>query len=204
METNFDVLIIGGSVAGVSCALVLGSALKKPFMTGKKIGIVLHQKTSALQEAVFYNAYGILPGKMGKEIMHESIVHLTETYPSINQINGEKVIEVLGEYPQFTVKTNKNSYTTKQIVVATGNADTFNIEGLNTYVIPHKKRIEGKTWIQLENIDHKVAEGIYVAGTLSGHRSQLTIAAGSGASVATDLLVFWNNGNETHSHDSLK
>jgi hypothetical protein len=49
-----------------------------------------------------------------------------------------------------------------------------------------------------------VAEGIYVAGTLAGHRSQLDIAAGSGAAVATDILTFWNNGIETHSHDSVR
>jgi hypothetical protein len=34
-----------------------------------------------------------------------------------------------------------------------------------------------------------VAEGIYVAGTLAGWRSQLSIAAGSGAAVATDILT---------------
>jgi hypothetical protein len=33
-----------------------------------------------------------------------------------------------------------------------------------------------------------VAEGIYVAGTLAGWRSQLSIAAGSGAAVATDTF----------------
>jgi len=32
----FDVLIIGGGVAGMSCALVLGSAHKKPFVSNKK------------------------------------------------------------------------------------------------------------------------------------------------------------------------
>jgi uncharacterized protein (DUF927 family) len=42
---------------------------------------------------------------------------------------------------------------------------------------------------QLHNTDHKVAEGIYVAGTLAGWRSQLSIAAGSGAAVATDILT---------------
>lgn len=32
----FDVLIIGGGVSGISCALVLGSAKNKPFATDKK------------------------------------------------------------------------------------------------------------------------------------------------------------------------
>ncbi|MEG1376831.1 MAG: NAD(P)/FAD-dependent oxidoreductase, partial [Myroides sp.] len=40
--------------------------------------------------------------------------------------------------------------------------------------------------------------------TLAGHRSQLAIAAGSGAAVATDILTLWNNGTETHAHDSIR
>lgn len=204
MEKDFDVLIVGGSVAGVSCALILGSALDKPFMMGKKVGIVMHQKASALHDAIFYNSFGIVPGKKGKEIMEESVNHLTQTYPKLIQIHGEKVMEVKGTYPEFTVVTNKNTYFAKQIVVATGNSDAFNIEGLNPYKISHQKCITGKTWVQLSNVNHKVDEGIYVAGTLAGHRSQLTVAAGSGAMVAGDLLVEFNHGQETHVHDSLK
>jgi len=40
----FDVLLIGGGVSGMSCALVLGSAKNKPFVIDKKIGIIAHQK----------------------------------------------------------------------------------------------------------------------------------------------------------------
>ncbi len=47
-------------------------------------------------------------------------------------------------------------------------------------------------------------EGIYVIGTLAGCRSQLTIAAGSGAAVATDLLTIWNEGIPVQVHDSNK
>ena len=35
-------------------------------------------------------------------------------------------------------------------------------------------------------------------------RSQLAIAAGSGAAVATDILTLWNNGISSQSHDSIK
>jgi uncharacterized protein (DUF927 family) len=46
------------------------------------------------------------------------------------------------------------------------------------FVEPHQKSLPEKK-NQLHNTDHKVAEGIYVAGTLAGWRSQLAIAAGS-------------------------
>ena len=199
-----DVLIIGGGVSGLSCALVLGSAHKKPFVQDKKIGIITHQKTSSLQEAIFYNAYGVPSGKLGSELLTESVHHLQESYPHVTQIEGEKVLKVVGQFPNFTVTTNKNSYQAKIIIVALGYSNTFNIEGLMHYVEPHKKALAEKQRIQLKNEDHKVTEGIYVVGTLAGWRSQLAIAAGSGAAVATDILTLWNNGISSQSHDSIK
>lgn len=200
----FDVLIIGGGVSGMSCALVLGSAKNKPFASDKKIGIISHQKSSSLQEALFNNAYGISAGKLGSELLSESITHLSETYPHITQIPDEKVLKIEGIYPDLNVITNKNAYTTKFIVIGIGAANTFAIEGLLEYVIPHQKSLAEKQRIQLKNTDHKVVEGIYAIGTLAGWRSQLAIAAGSGAAVATDILTLWNNGEQTHSHDSIR
>ena len=72
------------------------------------------------------------------------------------------------------------------------------------YVEPHQKALPEKQRIQLRNTDHKIIEGVYVIGTLAGCRSQLTIAAGSGAAVATDLLSLWNEGLPTQVHDSIK
>lgn len=200
----FEVLIIGGGVSGVSCALVLGSAKNKAFVADKRIGIFTHQKSSALQEALFNNAYGIASGKLGSDLLVESIENLSNTYPHVIQIPDEKIIRLKGFYPEFTVVTNKNSYQTKNIVMGVGSANTFAIEGLMQFVEPHKKSLPEKQRIQLKNIDHKVADGIYVIGTLAGWRSQLAIAAGSGASVATDLLTLWNDGIQTHSHDSIR
>lgn len=200
----FDVLIIGGGVSGVSCALIMGSAHKKPFVNDKNIGIIVHQKSSALQDALFNNAYGIPAGKLGSELLTESLDQLQKLYPHITQIEDEKVLKVEGDYPNFKVITNKNSYSTKNIVIAIGSANTFAIEGLMQFVAPHKKAIAEKQRIQLKNEDHKVADGIYVAGTLAGHRSQLTIAAGSGAAVATDILTLWNDGISCQAHDSIR
>ena len=200
----FDVLIIGGGVAGISCALVLGSARNKHFASDKKIGIFTHQKSSNLQEALFNNAYGIPAGTLGSTLLLESTKQLSEQYPHVLQLDNEKVLRIEGIAGNFRLTTNKTSYTTKTIVVATNSSVTFNIEGLMHFVIPHKKAVPEKNRIQLENIDHLVTNGIYVAGTLSGCRSQLAIAAGSGAAVATDLLTLWNNGIHSQVHDSIK
>lgn len=200
----FDVLIIGGGAAGVSCALVLGSSLKKPYAEGKKVGIFTHQKASALQDGLYNNVYGIAPGTLGKDIMAQSLAHLSGTYPDVAQLPGEKVTKVEGAAGNFTIITNKGEYKAAMIVVAVGSAATFDIDGLTQYVIPHKKALPEKNRIQLKNEDHLVADGIYVAGTLAGKRSQLSIAAGSGAAVATDIMTLWNSGTQSQHHDSTR
>lgn len=200
----FDVLILGGGVSGMSCSPVLGSAKNKSFVANKKIGVFTHQKSSSLQDALFNNAYGIPPGTLGADLMKESITHLSETYPHIVQIPNEKVLKIEGSYPEFTVTTNKTSYQTSIIAIGIGSANTFAIEGLMEYLEPHQKSLPEKQRIQLKNNDHKVTDGIYVMGTLAGWRSQLAIASGSGAAVATDILTLWNDGIQTHAHDSIR
>jgi anaerobic glycerol-3-phosphate dehydrogenase len=200
----FDVLIIGGGVSGISCALVLGSAKNKSFASDKKIGIITHQKNAALQEALINNAYGIPAGKLGADLLLESIHHLSETYPHIEQISSEKVIQIEGVFPEFSIVTNKNTYKAKSIIIGIGSANTFAFESLMNYVEPHQKSLPEKQRIQLKNSDHKVTEGVYVSGTLAGCRSQVSIAAGSGASVATDILSLWNNGIPTQIHDNIR
>lgn len=200
----FDVLIIGGGVSSVSCALVLGSAKNKAFASAKKIGIITHQKNSALQEAVINNAYGIPAGKLGADLLLESLQHLSELYPHIEQFSKEKVLRIDGFFPEFSIVTNKNTYKSKSIIIGIGSANTFAIDSLMNYLEPHKKSIPEKQRIQLKNSDHKVAEGIYVSGTLAGCRSQVAIVAGSGASVATDILSLWNDGVPTQIHDSTR
>ena len=200
----FDVLIIGGGVSGVSAALIFGSAKEKSFMMDKKIGIIAHQKASSLQNALFNNAYGIATGTLGRNLLNSSLEHLQNLYPQILQIEGEKVVRISGEFGNFSITTNKNTYHSKLIMIGIGAGNPFTIEGLENYIIPHKKSAPEKNRIQLENNDHLVTEGIYVIGTLAGHRSQLVIAAGSGASAATDVLTLWNDGNPVQVHDVVK
>lgn len=200
---SFDVLVIGGGTAGMSCALILGSARNKPYAADKKIGIVIHQKTSSLERAVFNNVLGIAPGTTGKEIMENGKKHLKTSYPHVVQIEDEKVLKIEGEANDFTVHTNKKSFHAKILVVAVGRSNLFHIEGLMSYVETHEKLPLHKKRIQLKNLDHLVAENIYVAGVLAGWRSQFASAAGSGAHVATDILTLWNDGETSMVHDSI-
>lgn len=201
---SFDTLIIGGGAAGMSCALVLGSGLKKSFAADRKVGIIIHQRASHLQSALFNNVLGVAPGTTGKEILASGIQQLNEHYPEVVQMEKEKVVELCTLEDSFRIITNKNEYFAASVVVAVGYTSAFDIKGLEKYVIPHAKAKASKNRVQLKNQDHLVKPGLFVAGTLAGHRSQFSIATGSGAAVATDILTGWNNGQHTKVHDSLK
>lgn len=199
----FDVLIIGGGASGLSCALILGSGKDKVFAQQKHIGIIMHQRTSHLQTAVLNNALGLMPGTTGTSLLESGKTQLANLYPHVEQIDHEKVKEISGTNGNFIITTNKNSYTTKLVVIAIGYTNLLTINGLESYVEPHPRAIPEKERIWLKNRNHLIADGLYVAGTLAGWRSQFAIACGSGAQVATDILTLWNDGKDAHVHDKF-
>jgi len=201
---HFDVLIIGGSAAGLSCALILGSAKNRPFAKDKKIGIITHQKSSALQNAELNNVLGFKKGTKGSDLLKEGLGQLTNDFPHIIQIDKEKVIEVINTHISITVKSNKNTYSASKIVVAISPSKPFSIKGLENFVQPHPTIPVFKDKIMLRNENHLVDNNIYVAGVLAGWRSQYAIAAGSGSLVGTDILTVWNDGNHTMVHDVVQ
>ena len=200
---NFDALIIGGGPAGMSCALVLGSAKPKPFATNKHIGIIMHQKTSHLQNALLNNVLGLKPGTLGKDILENGRQQLKDLYPHVSQIGKEKVKSVSKITEGFIIKTNKNTYKAKSIVIAVGYTSLLTIKGLENYIESHPLAAIEKDRIWLKNKNHLIEENLYVAGSLAGWRSQFAMASGSGAQVATDILTKWNNGKHTKIHDKI-
>ncbi|WP_418512973.1 FAD-dependent oxidoreductase [Corallibacter sp.] len=199
----FDVLIIGGGAAGLSCALIIGSAKNKDFAKDKRTGIITHQKTSHLNTALFNNVLGLNPGTTGLSILNNGKQQLTDLYPHVEQIDEEKVSQITQTDTGYIVVTNKNTYATKLVVIAVGYTNLLTIKGLENYVGPHPRAAIEKDRIWLKNEDHLVTKGMYVAGTLAGWRSQFAIAAGSGSQVGTDILTLWNNGKHTKIHDKI-
>ncbi|MBO3099256.1 NAD(P)/FAD-dependent oxidoreductase [Gelidibacter pelagius] len=200
----YDVLIVGAGAAGMSCALVLGSAKSKSFAENRRIGLIAHQRASHLQTALFNNVLGFPSGTLGSDILAQGIEQLSTLYPHVDQIKNERVNSILKTAEGYTVTTNKNSYSSKAVIVAVGYTNLMTIKGLEAYVGPHPRAAAAKERIWLKNVDHLVDDGLYVAGTLAGWRSQFAIASGSGAQVATDILTLWNDGNDAHVHDKTQ
>jgi len=200
---EFDAMIVGGGVAGIQCALVLGSAKEKPFALHKSIGIIAHQRNSHLQDAIFNNVFGLEPGTEGKELLVSGKKQLSDLYSHVLQIDNEKVISILEQDTGYQITTNKNIFYSKIVVVALNYSKPFTIQGLENYIEPHMRANPMKDRIQLRNFNHLIKEGLYACGTIAGWRSQFSIAAGSGASVATDILTLWNDNIPTKIHDKL-
>ncbi|NNK88222.1 MAG: NAD(P)/FAD-dependent oxidoreductase [Flavobacteriaceae bacterium] len=201
---GYDALIIGGGAAGLSCALVLGSAGKRDYVGGKSIGIITHQKTSHLQNALFNNVLGLYPGTTGASILDSGKKQLAELYPHIDQIEKLKVKMIRREGGGFQIETNKEKIRAKIVVIAVGYTDLITIKGLEQFIEPHPRAASEKNRIWLKNTDHRIENNLYVAGTLAGWRSQFAMASGSGAHVATDILTLWNGGKHTKVHDKVE
>ena len=200
---KFDALIIGGGAAGLSCALVLGSAKEKVFAKDKHIGIITHQKTSHLQNALFNNVLGLQPGTLGADILKEGKQQLKDLYPHLEQIEKEKVKAIIKTAEGYTIETNKNAYSSKIVIIAVGYTNLLTIKGLEKFIAPHPRANLEKDRIWLKNTDHLIEKNLYVAGTLAGWRSQFSMACGSGSHVATDILTLWNDHKHTKIHDKI-
>ncbi|NRA93099.1 MAG: NAD(P)-binding domain-containing protein [Psychroserpens sp.] len=199
----FDALIIGGGAAGMSCALVLGSAKDKAYSQGRRVGIIMHQRASHLQNALFNNVLGLAPGTTGASILESGPRQLEQLYPHVEQIKKEKVKSISKEGEGYEVETNKGTYQSKLVVIAVGYTNLVRIKGIESYLESHPRAVKEKERIWLRNEDHLVDDNLYVAGTMAGWRSQFAIASGSGAQVATDILTLWNGGKHTKVHDKI-
>jgi thioredoxin reductase len=121
----FDVLIIGGGVSGISCALVLGSAKIKILQIK---GWRFHpSKSSSLQEAVFNNAYGFLQDHWAP-ICWCKRKHLSQLYLILLKYQRKKSCGLKGNL-RLHGDDKQNTYKSKIIVVAIGAANTFQLMG---------------------------------------------------------------------------
>ena len=132
------------------------------------------------------------------EVITKNCAHII-----LQQINDEKVSEIIKTTEGFKVVTNKTTHTSKLVVIAVGYTNLLTIKGLEKYIESHPRAVAEKERIWLKNNNHLIENGLYVAGTLAGWRSQFAIASGSGAQVATDILTLWNDGKDAQVHDKV-
>ena len=196
---KYDVLIIGGGVAGITCALTLASVEDKfPWAKERKY-LVIDDGDSDLQKARLFNVPGVEPGSFGSDTM-EFMRKQLDRFESVKFIDG-KVVKADGKKGEFRVETeDKKVYEADILVFATG-MHRFEIEGLDVAVKEHTKVMKPNK-IKLENKDLKIRDGLFVAGLAAGSKTMFAIAAGDGAKVACDIFEEWT-GKPAVAHDSI-
>lgn len=197
---KFDVVIIGGGVSGLSCAITFGSAESKVDIVANKKILVLDAGESHLNKAQLFNVAGIPEGTNGKELLI-SMNQKANLYKTV-ETRKDTVINVINEDLEFVINTQSGKeYKAKIIIFATG-MQTIDIEGIGSQVVKHI-RAPRPGMIMIENNNGIISDGKYVTGCAAGATSMFSAAAGYGAQTATDIISLWE-GKYTVIHDVVK
>ena len=176
------ITIIGGSIAGLSAALVLASA--KNDELDFDINIIDSGKPD-LNAVAVYNAPLFPKGIIGKDIIEQTLNQINSLL-KVNYVNG-KIEQISGSKGAFVAKGQNLEFESDYIILATG-ASNFDIDGLGDIVKPHNL-MNKPNKIRLEYSGRQeVKPGIYVAGTASGVTSMVTTAMGSASEAACAIL----------------
>lgn len=176
------VTIIGGSIAGLTAALVLASAKNNEL--DFEINIVDEGKAD-LNAAAIYNVPLFPRGITGKDIIAKTKEQINGLL-KVNYIEG-KIDEISGSKGNLKAKGNGIALESDYIILATG-ASAFNVSGLGDIVKEHKL-MNKPNKIRLEYTGRQeVKDGIYVAGLASGVTTMVTAAMGSASEAACAIL----------------
>jgi predicted flavoprotein YhiN len=188
MEIMSDVLIIGGGVSGISCGLIIGSAIEKElFAIGKTVTIIDSGHSDA-KKAIFNNMIGFPIDISGEEVLENAMKQI-QKYDSITFLNY-RVIAIKEVSNHFEIECNSGKvYKSRIIVIATGFKGYY-IDGLGVKTIQHSKTLKSGR-VQIDNDNLKLKDNVWVCGNLSGMSNQFAIAAGSGAQVGVNIISEW-------------
>ncbi|MEZ0323407.1 MAG: FAD-dependent oxidoreductase [Hydrogenothermaceae bacterium] len=184
---KYNVVIVGGGVSGLSCALTLGSMKGHFDWAENKKFLVIDNQSSDLLKAMLNNVPGIPKGTLGKKAL-EDLREQAKSYGNVEIIFG-RVIKVSGNKGNFTVITEDGKeFTADYVVLATG-FHNFDIDCEGIEVIENKKSPRpGKVQIKVDE-ESRVKDGLYVAGLLAGVSTMYACAAGSGVQVACNIMA---------------
>lgn len=121
MENNFDVIIIGGSYAGLSAGMSLGRSLRKV--------LIIDSGKPCNQQTPYSHNFLTQDGKTPKEIAEEAKEQVSK-YETVHFYNG-KVMKTFKNSGSFEVETDKGEkFSAKKIILASGVKDQIpDIEG---------------------------------------------------------------------------
>lgn len=176
------VVIVGGSIAGLTSALVLASA--KNDALDFEITVIDEGKAD-LNAVAVYNAPLFPRGIEGKEIIAKTREQI-DALISAKYLDG-KVSEISGEKGAFKVASSVGEFECDYVILATG-ASAFDIKGLGEVILPHKIMNKPNKICLKWSGRQEVKAGVYAAGLASGVTSMVTTAMGSASEAACAIL----------------
>lgn len=194
MKTS--ITIIGGSVAGLTSALIFASA------KGEKLDFditIIDEGKGDLHGAAIYNA-PLYPLGIKAADIYAQLKKQIDSMLQVRYISG-KATEVSGEKGNFTTKGESfDAVKSDYVIFATG-ATSFEIKGFESFVKPHTL-IPKPNKVRLEwSGRQELKKGAYVAGIASGVTSMVTTAMGS-ASEAACAIISDISGEVAYHHDT--
>ena len=177
-----SVVIIGGSIAGLTSALILASA--KNDEIDFDITVIDDDKAD-LKAVAIYNVPFFPKAVEGVAIIEHTKKQI-DSLLKVNYVSGTAE-EVSGSKGAFSVKSSAGEFKADYVILATG-ASRFDVKGFGDIVKPHELMNKpGK--IRLAYSGRQVVkDGVFVAGLASGVTTMVTCAMGSGAEAACALL----------------
>jgi thioredoxin reductase len=188
--TDAHVLIVGGGVSGMTCALFLARA--------GVASTVLDQSRSILKRGDLHNYPGVGPVRGPDWLGH--LRSTTEGFGRCTFVDG-RVAKVSAADGRFSVEGDRGTAEGDHLVIASGQVPTPFIEGLGLETVePVQPYVQ--TNIVVDRWGRTNVPGVLACGVVAGFPSQAVICAGSGANVAVGIVTALT-GEPWVDHDEL-
>jgi len=171
-ESQFDVIVAGGGMAGLSCALFLARA---------QVRVALFdQQQSSLRRVERVNNYlGFPEGISGGELLDRGR-RQAERF-GVAFVDAD-VTTIAARDGGFAVTAGASSYACTYVVVASNKrTDLATQLGLPLGGF-------GNKFVSVDEQGQTAVPGVYAVGRITGHPSQAVISAGDGAKTAIGLI----------------
>jgi len=173
---NYDVIIVGGGISGLSAAVYTGKAELKT--------LVFDTGQSQIKRISKLNNYPGIEGISGEELLS---VYRKQAEAAGAEVRDEEVTGAKKDGEEFLVETASGTYRSKYLVIASNtNHSLLDAFGIEVEVNPRIPRPLN----QMKGGDGSGETGIenlYVAGLLAGLPSQAVVAAGQGAAIGVKI-----------------
>lgn len=170
---EFDVVVIGGGMAGLSASVFLGRAGVRTCL--------LDAGESSLRRVERVNNYIGFPDGVGGAELLERGREQAQRFGV--RVLGENVASVALDPPGFAASTGTQKSIRSRFLVLASNKRTDLATGLGLALGGH-----GGRFVSVDEDGRTAVPGCFAAGRITGKPSQAAVAAGDGARVAIAII----------------